>query len=189
MNTKEKSEQIEKLVKDILHLAYSDLEEIEPPIKLYKLADMLNIEIEEVQFEDDDVIGELEIDPEDDSNATIKVNVNDPVTRQRFTIAHELGHYILEGGLSPARRAKNKSLRKKIRIDKEFNIVDESKNEENETKANMFAISLLMPSWLVIKYWNVRKDINFIATIFGVSSTGAHWRLYNLNLINIPPQK
>lgn len=91
----------------------------------------------------------------------IVVNVTEHETRQRFTIAHELGHWIcqfLEGTRQPVYcRAEQ---------------VDESARRL-EREANIFAAELLMPEPAVRRTGE---------NVFGVSPIAYGWRLYNLGL-------
>ncbi|MGR9400190.1 ImmA/IrrE family metallo-endopeptidase [Rhizobium leguminosarum] len=67
----------------------------------------------------------------------IGVNVEQPNVRQRFTIAHELGHYLLHEGLG-----------EHADRDYRINFRDSSSSEASnvlEIEANFFAANLLMP--------------------------------------------
>jgi len=72
----------------------------------------------------------------------IGVNQHHAYTRQRFTIAHELGHY-LSGHEDFSVRGKQE----KIRVDGQFNWADPEQRQEQE--ANEFAAELLMPEKLI----------------------------------------
>lgn len=72
-----------------------------------------------------------------DEGATIGVNARHAQTRRRFTVAHELGHFLLHQG-------------QEIRYDHDFKVSlrsEESSEGTNleEIEANFFAASLLMP--------------------------------------------
>lgn len=91
----------------------------------------------------------------------ILVNADEHETRQRFTIAHELGHWIcqcLEGTAEP--------------VYCRANDVDESARAL-EREANVFAAELLMPEEEVRRGGNNR---------FGVSDLAYRWRLYSFGL-------
>ncbi len=190
MINKKKEEKIIETTRRILQLVYSDLNNVELPISMWKIADMLDIDIEEVEFNNPNIIGELDIEKDNDHEVTIKIKKDDIITRKRFTIAHEIGHYILEKGLGNTqnRTISNFPIKSQTVMDQEYNIINADYSEEQEQAANIFAANLLMPKELVKKYWRTKKNIEFIATMFLVSRSGAHWRLYNLNLIDIPPQ-
>ena len=99
----------------------------------------------------------------------ILVNASEPEPRQRFTIAHELGHWIcqcLEGTARPVY----------CRAD-EIGVDPEAKALERE--ANIFAANLLMPEPAVRASGSENR--------FGVSDEAHAWRLYNLGLIETRP--
>lgn len=88
----------------------------------------------------------------------IFVNKDDPPNRQRFTIAHELGHYILHPDFVKDETKYKVLLRRPL----------EDKNYTPEEKeANCFAANLLVPDDLIKKYRDIPNGIN--ATLFAVS--------------------
>lgn len=103
--------------------------------------------------------------------------------RQRFTMAHEIGHYVLH--------VKNKQPR--LFIDRNvYRRDDESStgNDLEEIQANKFAAAILMPSDLVRS--EIRKqdfdlddeeDVAALAKRFGVSTAAMSFRLANLGLL------
>ena len=106
--------------------------------------------------------------------------------RQRFTLAHEIGHYLLHAQ-GPGQ---------KLFVDKSVFRRDEgsSKGEhKEEIEANQFAAALLMPAALVRS--EVERlaldleDENAVGTLakrFNVSATAMHFRLENLGLLSRP---
>lgn len=105
------------------------------PVEVAQIASALGIR---VQFEptEDELSGFLLRDL-NRQKAIIGVNERHPENRRRFTIAHELGHYLLHE-------------QEKLHVDRRFqiNLRDEnsSKGEsEEEKEANLFAAELLMP--------------------------------------------
>lgn len=77
------------------------------------------------------------------SSAIIGVNSSHHRNRQRFTIAHELGHFLLHAG-------------DKVHVDRGFEVrlrSDESSKgtDVDEKEANLFAAELLMPQAFVDK--------------------------------------
>lgn len=99
----------------------------------------------------------------------ILVSAAEPEARRRFTIAHELGHWIcqcLEGTAKPVYcRAE------------EIGVDPEAKALERE--ANIFAANLLMPEPAV----RAARGKN----LFAVSDEALAWRLYNLELSTVRP--
>lgn len=98
-----------------------------PPIDLIGICNSLEIKVKEVDF-DDDLSGML-------AKNTIYISSNIHENRKRFTLAHELGHYLIH-------KKKDNSY-KGVRFRSEF-ISSKEKNEERE--ANLFASLLLMPT-------------------------------------------
>ena len=96
------------------------------------------------------------------SERRILVNAAEPETRQHFTIAHELGHWIcqcLEGSVKPVYcRAED------VGVDPEARAL--------EREANIFAANLVMPKEAVQAAAGENR--------FGVSDEAFAWRLYNL---------
>ena len=103
----------------------------------------------------------------------IYVNAEDVPTRRRFTLAHEVGHWVcqcLEGKGAPVMcRAED---------------VSESADRTLEREANVFAAELLMPEPAVRAEFTGGGEI---AERFGVSSEAMAWRLYNLGLVEESP--
>ena len=99
----------------------------------------------------------------------IYVRSDEPEPRRRFTIAHELGHFVcqcLEGTERPVYcRAE------------EIGVDPAAKALERE--ANIFAANLLMPEPAVRAAGGENR--------FGVSDEAFAWRLYNLGLAPNPP--
>ena len=106
----------------------------------------------------------------------ILVEKNKSKERQYFTIAHELGHYFLH--------------KEKI---KEGNVIFDSDpislyrsnnglNNSEETEANFFAASLLMPEERVRSVWKVTRSVEECARFFDVSFTAMSIRFEVLGL-------
>jgi Zn-dependent peptidase ImmA (M78 family) len=99
-----------------------------------------------------------------DEKPQILLNKNENNERRTFTLAHELGHYLLHTAST------------QYRIDK-FNYQLDTPEAQEETEANYFAASLLMPKTKFIEIWNKTKNIKAIADFFGVSEAAAINRL------------
>ncbi|QHJ00425.1 ImmA/IrrE family metallo-endopeptidase [Xylophilus rhododendri] len=100
---------------------------------------------------------------------TVEYNGNEAHVRQRFTMAHELGHYAL--GHSDAPRDTASSF-----------VSDSTKPQERA--ANQFAAALLMPAAavkVVIQAGTV-KTSDELARIFGVSKVAMAYRVQNLGI-------
>lgn len=111
----------------------------------------------------------------------IAVNANQAPVRQRFSMAHELGHLILDWNWIPYSN-NNKSFDK----DKVLNVTlfRGVKQTPEETKVNEFAAAFLMPDSLLKKITDEVKErkisyaeaIEKIKSIAGVSGVSAGYR-------------
>ena len=88
--------------------------------------------------------------------ARIYLNQNLSDTTKLFTLAHELGHFILHPN------------EERLRIDL-FDYSQDTKESEQETEANYFAASLLVPKEKLVKLIELTNDLDAIAQYFGVS--------------------
>lgn len=98
--------------------------------------------------------------------------------RPRFTLAHELGHWIhhVVGSSDPAPvhcRAAD--------------VRPEDGAPDFERDANVFAAELLMPVPEVRAEWARTLTIEAVAETFAVSPLAMHWRLFNVGLIHVRP--
>lgn len=104
----------------------------------------------------------------------ISVNANDPITRQRFTIAHELGHYVyhrdkMGDGIDDDRAYRSTNVGKYHNT----NI-----GQREETQANIFAANLLMPWGLISSLQDQGiSDPDELASRLGVSKQAMYIRL------------
>lgn len=149
----------------------------ELPVPVEEIAKRMGIQV--LAFDlGNDVSGVLH---RKNDSASIGYNPNESKVRQRFTIAHELGHYILHPG-------------DRIFVDNEnyFQIKFRSTtNTEyiHEQEANAFAAALLMPKELIQKEVKNAKgfDLSDNSTIvelarkFEVSIPAMSYRILNLN--------
>ncbi|MFF8843411.1 ImmA/IrrE family metallo-endopeptidase [Streptomyces sp. NPDC015127] len=115
----------------------------------------------------------------------IGVNDTHPERRQRFTIAHELGHLLLHPGREVV-------LDRPVRI----NLRDRASSmatDQEEIEANAFAASLLMPTEMLrSELLNlgpaIRQDPDRctvqLADVFRVSTAAMGFRLINLGLVS-----
>jgi Zn-dependent peptidase ImmA (M78 family) len=166
------------LRKNIQTAAYELLEKsscMSLPIQVDKVASYLGIKIYPVKLPDDDISGVLDVR----SEPIILINNNHVPHRQRFSIAHELGHFQLHhiSGI--------------IHVDKKSYYRDERSSEgldEIEIAANKFAAALLMPEEFVRQELAKHEDfidlnedlVVSLARKFDVSATAMGFRIQNL---------
>lgn len=106
----------------------------------------------------------------DSRGAFIVVNSHHGAVRQRFTVAHELGHFY---------DAYRRNLPK---IKKDRSDLASRGTDIEEIYANRFAASLLMPADAVRTKFEVVRDVGALARIFNVSEQAMSLRLRNLGL-------
>jgi Zn-dependent peptidase ImmA (M78 family) len=108
----------------------------------------------------------------------IWLNANEVAPRRRFTLAHELGHWVcqhLEGKTAPLYCRAADVRPEPTTADRAF-----------EREANVFAAELLMPEPAVRDEWQSGMPIEEVAARFGVSRPAIHWRLYSFDLADRP---
>lgn len=110
-----------------------------PPVNPYTIADNLGVQYKEADL--GSISGMLVIK---NGKTTIGINKDDNSVRQRFSMAHELGHYVLG----------HHNEKDDVLMDEEFVVLlrgdRASKGEDpKEIQANAFAASLLMPEILL----------------------------------------
>jgi len=97
--------------------------------------------------------------------------------RRRFTLAHELGHWVCQCREGKAAGAAPVYCRaEEIGVDPDARAL--------EREANVFAAELLMPEPEVRAAWS--GDVAAAARVFGVSAEAMHWRLYSFGLATSP---
>lgn len=158
------------------------------PINIGEVAKTLGLKLKPFPFEDD-ISGTLIIE---NDHAIIGYNQFESKVRIRYTIAHEISHYILH---------KDKS---SVFLDKSFQVQSRSnvhfrsqasKNSEEvqkmEREANALAAALLMPSHLMAKETKKidfdlgsEKAIKYLARLFDVSTQAMTYRLSNLGYLD-----
>jgi Zn-dependent peptidase ImmA (M78 family) len=122
---------LRKLARELLQT------QLEPPVDVETIARSLGAEVQQLDLEDD-ISGILF---REDGAKIIVVNQRHRLTRQRFTIAHEIGHLVLHRG-------------EPVHVDQRFRInlrnpLSSAGADVEEVEANAFAADLLMPAhWL-----------------------------------------
>ncbi|OZG49209.1 toxin-antitoxin system toxin component [Bombiscardovia coagulans] len=142
------------------------------PIRVVDIATKLGLIVESLPL-DEGLDGML---IKDKPNQPFKAvyNCYQPTVRQRFTLAHEIGHYIRQYQEWPV---------DKITAEPEHRDRNSSLGfDPNEIWANGFAAALLMPAPIVRKYWAEGKTDADMAKKFEVSESSMTFRRTNLGL-------
>lgn len=154
------------------------------PVNVNKIAKKLGIKVIEAPAEDG-LSGFLLREP-DQQKVVIGVNSTHPPTRRRFTIAHELGHFLLHNyeGFHWERADSGTKVQFRDDLAKDGTDLD-------EREANLFAAELLMPEDFLRK--DIEKtgpidllnldQLEALAKCYRVSSQAMMYRLTNLGLI------
>lgn len=150
------------------------------PVDVMKCAKEKGIEVKPIDTLEDGISGFFVTKGK---NAHIGYNDSHSENRKRFTIAHELGHFMLH------------SKEESLFVDKEerslYRNMDSSSGEiQKEREANSFAAALLMPKSLLKKEINscnlelIGSITKYLATKFKVSEDAMTFRLTNLQLLD-----
>jgi Zn-dependent peptidase ImmA (M78 family) len=133
---------------------------ITPPVPVLQLANLMGASV--FYSESAAFAGAVDVDAAA-QRARIYVRRTDPHTRQRFTIAHEIGHLVLH----------RTSLA--MRYDYNFNEGPE------EAQANGYAAALLIPMWMLAEYApTYDHKVAPLAELFDVSREAMNIRLRKL---------
>lgn len=153
---------IEGLAQQALESAHCN----EPPVPVNDVAKALGLEVVPFAFHDK-ISGLLKAD-----EGVIGVNKAHHPYRQRFSVAHELGHFVLGHGMGDSYREET--------VDDFFD-----KTDFHEREANLFASLLLMPGAWVKQSIKDNKgmDIDKLSKSFDVSRQAITIRLLELKLI------
>ena len=154
------------------------------PVLVDQIATALGIRI--TLDEVDDKLSGFLLRDKHDGRTVIGANKSHPKNRQRFTIAHELGHFLLHEG-------------ELVHLDEEMgsftvDFRDEvsSRGEDvNEKEANYFAAELLMPEKFLrqdlrgkrLDLFDDGEELQKLARKYKVSTQALTFRLTNLNYI------
>mgnify|MGYP006438894697 CR=1 FL=1 len=135
------------------------------PVSVGKIASELGIDVYAARLPKN-VAGKLYRDSRADSGWAIKVNRSDPFYRQRFTVAHEIAHFLLH--------------RDKIKSEIEDDTFYRSTlSGPVEAEANRFASHILMPMDLISEIVSDRgeRETKEIASKLKVLETALRIRL------------
>jgi Zn-dependent peptidase ImmA (M78 family) len=141
------------------------------PVDVEGMARALGIVVHKVAL-DNDVSGKIECELR--GPCRITVNADHSETRQRFTIAHEIAHFVLHRDLIGDGIVDN-GLYRSLQPDR------------IERQANRYAATLLMPRSLVQQAWQKGVQDEFaLAEHFGVSPAVAKIRMVELGCVLWP---
>lgn len=173
MDQQQKTTYIKTMAQLIHSFVYSDRKKIDKVDSIIELLGSLGIEVYESKMSELSISGYVTMSPES-RKPMIVVNSDEPVNRQRFTMAHELGHLLLHFKWVP-NTTLNPNAGTNVAYRHHLEIY--SPNEKvQEFEANTFAAELLMPSSKFIELASKTKDDLELATYFGVSKSAVEVR-------------
>jgi Zn-dependent peptidase ImmA (M78 family) len=143
------------------------------PIDPFAIAEKLGLNVQLVPLEPD-VSGMLAKRPQEDPK--VYINISDNEKRQRFSCAHEIGHYV-------KRIASGAPDEEWGYIDRRGPLASRGTNPE-EVYANRFAAELLMPAARVTALVDSGHSMASLAAECNVSLEAMANRIDNLNLRN-----
>jgi Zn-dependent peptidase ImmA (M78 family) len=166
---------IDALVLKVLKEAKID----KPPVPVEVVARKLGAQLSYSPYEGD-ISGMLF---RQDDGTIIGINSLHHPNRQRFTIAHEIGHMLLHKGVE-------------IRVDRAFRVnlrddISSKAVDREEIEANRFAAELLMPEQMLISDlkgheidFENEANLRHLSTKYRVSLQALTFRLMNLGLVS-----
>ena len=109
-------------------------------------------------------------------NASEAMSGDTPTRRIRFTVAHELGHWVCHA---------SHAVVPQVTYCRSQDMAQDA-DRTLEREANVFGVELLMPEPAVRDAWAAFPDPARVAGAFGVSALAAQWRLYSFGLVPRP---
>ena len=175
--TAQRSRAIEVKAEELLRASGS----LECPVPVDRVARHLGLRVEPAEL-GEDVSGILVVEGD---NGSIGYNLFQSPVRQRFTIAHEIGHFVLHHAYQ------------KLFIDKQYTAVykrhqaESGQDQRFEVEANRFGACLLIPRQLLLQELQ-KLDFDLgdeaalkrLADNFAVSSQAMSIRLAQLRILS-----
>ncbi|TLD94490.1 ImmA/IrrE family metallo-endopeptidase [Helicobacter jaachi] len=134
----------------------------EYPIKVVDLAHAMGLRVMETKFTKDSIAGLLDM-----NERTIYIAKSEGYARKRFSIAHEIGHYVLH----------KEECQKEGRHISYRDEISSLGFEIKEIEANFFAANLLMPKESVMSLVLEGYTLEEMAHYFNVSNVSMGYRL------------
>ena len=148
------------------------------PVNVEQIIRDLGIELDKKAELDPEVSGQLE--RLEDGLYKVSTNKAEHYFRQRFSMAHELGHYLLHLDLVGDGVDDTKMYRSELK----GNFHNSKISRAHETEANKFAAKLLTPKHLVDALWETDQNVKSLAAKFQISVRAMEIRLSDLELNN-----
>lgn len=150
------------------------------PVNVISVANSLGVSVKQVRIKDktpqDHPIAGIITKKAGEAGATILVSIENSVDRMRFTVAHELAHYVTwRREISPSRWLEYRG--------SDTRSVEEGDTDPIQFCANTFAHNFLIPNYALATKLQEGPSIEQLAGIFGVSETGMRRRMTYFDLM------
>lgn len=149
------------------------------PVDVEQIAKKLGLQVEYRSFQGrhvDSLSGLLvRMNPGEPFRAV--VNAQDSTHRQRFTLAHEIGHYVHKYSDTPEDDTPG--------LVEHRDELSSRGTDSEEIWANRFAAALLMPASNIMQLWGQGWAVTRIADFYNVSPEAVEHRLWNLGLHSV----
>lgn len=113
-----------------------------------------------------------------DKKAIISVSIDADLKRQRFSLGHELGHWVNDRGQNLTYRCDTNDMRQRTASKQNF-------RQQKEVRANQFSAELLMPKHIFSNYQHgfdiTTESVNFLSEKFNASRTSTAIRLIEVS--------
>ncbi len=146
------------------------------PVPIVRIAQKLGLQIYEMAMPKMNESVPSGILTQMENKWVVILNQDDSPTRKRFTVAHEIGHFLLHKG---------RGFIDDFSAGETFyRNVEENQTLEIEKEANLFAAAVLMPEQKLKEIWPSCNNPAEAAEKFNVSEVSMTYRLKNLGLIS-----
>lgn len=160
---------------DYRHIIHQNSQTL--PIDVVGIAKDLGLQLDMQAELHPEISSEIAMTPDD--HYKISVNINDHLRRKRFSIAHQLGHYLLHR--EKISRGLDDSYDYKIIV--AGNFYNSNVDDKDEHHANRFAEELLIPGKKLRLLFSQGKSIDELADVFFVSKKAIQIRLKSIGMI------
>lgn len=172
-----------KYIRHVVERLLSALGVTEAPVDVDIIVKQMGLQLDYSDVSDDSLSGFL---LRSGNDSLIAVNSRHHSNRQRFTVAHELGHYVLHANASLHVNKGQTGVQIKLRSERH-------EQTEEESEANAFAAELLMPAPFIkhdlqatLRSGSMDEDIiESLAKSYRVSVQAMTFRLANLGYIEL----
>lgn len=173
-----------KMIRQLVEQLLTTIGSVGPPVNIEKVASVCGLQVRKQDITNSDISGFI---LRTGNEGVIGVNSFHAHVRQRFTIAHEIGHYLIHSQGAD-----------EVHVDRKFDVrfrnsLSSEGVDKDEREANFFAAELLMPIHFIEEDLskNNRMDIvdeDFIGELankYEVSLQAMIFRLANLGFIRL----